>query len=99
MKVKALDKNPGEGDFSIFCPACQVEHQIWTTERNYNKALWQFNNDMEKPTFSPSVKITIGHHPKPNDICHFFIRDGRIEYCDDCTHSLAGRVVDLPEIV
>lgn len=31
-------------------------------------------------------------------VCHSFIRDGRIQFLDDCTHALAGTTVDLPEI-
>ena len=31
-------------------------------------------------------------------ICHYFIRAGRIEFCADSTHALAGQAVDLPEI-
>ncbi|KAA5609698.1 ammonia monooxygenase [Rhodovastum atsumiense] len=29
--------------------------------------------------------------------CHSFVRAGRIEFLSDCTHSLAGRTVDLPD--
>lgn len=29
--------------------------------------------------------------------CHSFVRDGRIQFLSDCTHSLAGQTVDLPE--
>lgn len=27
--------------------------------------------------------------------CHSFVREGRIEFLSDCTHSLAGQTVDL----
>lgn len=30
-------------------------------------------------------------------ICHSFVTDGRIQFLGDCTHSLAGQTVDLPE--
>lgn len=29
--------------------------------------------------------------------CHSFVTDGRIQYLGDCTHSLAGQTVDLPD--
>lgn len=38
----------------------------------------------EKPDFSCSV-------------CHSFVTDGRIQFLGDCTHSLAGQTVDLPD--
>lgn len=28
-------------------------------------------------------------------VCHSFVRDGRIEFLNDCTHALAGQTVDL----
>lgn len=34
----------------------------------------------------------------PCCICHSFVRAGRIQFLDDCTHALAGQTVDLPEI-
>lgn len=35
---------------------------------------------------------------KPLDgCCHYFIRDGQIQYCGDCTHDLNGQTVPLPE--
>lgn len=30
--------------------------------------------------------------------CHSFVRDGRIQFLDDCSHALAGQTVDLPEL-
>lgn len=29
-------------------------------------------------------------------VCHSFVRDGRIEFLQDCTHALAGQTVDIP---
>lgn len=31
-------------------------------------------------------------------ICHSFVKDGQIQYLFDCTHELAGKTVDLPDI-
>jgi hypothetical protein len=30
--------------------------------------------------------------------CHFIVTGGRIHYCGDCTHNLAGQTLDLLEI-
>jgi hypothetical protein len=30
-------------------------------------------------------------------VCHSFVRDGRIQFLGDCTHSLANQTVDLPD--
>lgn len=29
--------------------------------------------------------------------CHFFVKNGRIQFLSDCTHKLAGQTVELPE--
>ncbi len=31
-------------------------------------------------------------------VCHSFVKDGQIQFLSDCTHALAGRTVELPEI-
>ena len=31
-------------------------------------------------------------------VCHSFIRAGRIEYLGDCTHELAGQVVEMADV-
>lgn len=71
---------------------------------------WGFNGDFEKPTFSPSVKVTgkrritdeeydrIRAGEKidiPDMCCHSFVRDGQIEFLSDCTHEFAGKTVPL----
>jgi hypothetical protein len=72
------------------CPGCAGMH--------YADERWTFNGDIESPTFSPSIKVTVGHHPDPPDICHSFVRDGKIQFLNDCTHELKGQTVSLPEI-
>lgn len=56
---------------------------------------WSFNGNYERPTFSPSIKVEIGHYPDPSDICHSFVTDGKIKYLNDCTHELAEKTIDL----
>ncbi len=40
---------------------------------------------------------TVKEFDKKQTICHLFIREGMIEYLSDCTHSLAGQTVELPD--
>jgi hypothetical protein len=62
---------------------------------------WQFNGNMEKPSFTPSLLNTGNYYNEKtgqNDIecrCHLFVTDGKIQYCSDCTHELAGQTVEL----
>ena len=73
--------------FEFYCPGCKVGHQF--------NSRWQFNGDVEKPTISPSVLLTGGSDP--NYRCHSFIKEGKIQFLDDCSHELKGQTVDLPD--
>lgn len=64
---------------------------------------WGFNNNFEKPTFTPSLNTwwggyKNGDHDIPLHRCHSFITDGKIQFLGDCTHALANQTVDLPDI-
>lgn len=70
--------------WAIFCPACQMTHMV--------NSSWTFNNDLEKPTFIPSLLVT------NEDIrCHSFVTNGKIEFLNDCKHDLAGQTVELKQ--
>ena len=78
------------------CPGCKHDHSV-PADR------WSFSGDVEKPTLSPSVRHFIPadgkHFPVERTICHYFIREGFIEYCGDCEHNLRNQRVELPEMV
>lgn len=76
--------------YMIECPGCDMPHQF--------DHRWTFNGDMEKPTFFPSLKVTWTHGGSEKRVCHSFVRNGKIEYLKDCTHSMAGQTVDLPVV-
>lgn len=73
----------------VDCPGCKQWHVL--DDR------WTFNGDAEKPTFNPSLLVNgnqqYRNHAVPR--CHSFIRDGNIQFLDDCTHELAGKTVPL----
>jgi len=87
-----------------WCPGCDEPHGV-TIEGGPPQ--WTFNGDYDRPTFSPSVLCftteTTDDDDKPlpapvrRTLCHYFIRDGRIEFCGDSPHKLAGKTVDLPD--
>lgn len=69
---------------------------------------------LDRPTLTPSISVSSGHyasHWKPGDgcwcgkdygfscyRCHSVVTDGRIMFCTDSTHALAGQTVDMPDI-
>lgn len=87
---------------SDWCPPDmeRSEHR-WTAQ-------WTFNGDFDKPVFGPSLLVTSNRWDKATEQkvptrCHTFVgchgaEPGQIIYLNDCTHALAGQVVDLPEI-
>ena len=94
---KFLDR--ADGGYFHWCPACETKHYIAVDKPLNNGALWSFDGNAQAPTFNPSVRVSIpAAHGLPTRCCHYFIRAGTIEYCADCTHALAGKTVDLPEV-
>ena len=93
MKIKNLI---GGGQV-FFCPGCGHTHTVNTQLG----PRWSYNNDPVKPTFSPSIKVLVQwseHDPNDkDDICHSFVRDGKIQFLTDCTHEMVGKIVDIPD--
>jgi hypothetical protein len=71
----------------FFCPGCGFGH--WFVD---SPGQWTWNGDRDKPTISPSVLAW-----SDTFRCHSFVRDGRIQFLSDCTHSMKRQTVDLPE--
>lgn len=88
----------------IKCPGCECDHVLEIRENQHPH--WTFNNNFEKPTFTPSLVVKTGKFVDPtfedsdklSSICHSFITDGRIQFLSDSTHPLAGQTVELPEL-
>jgi hypothetical protein len=60
---------------------------------------WEFNGDIDRPTFSPSILQRLRFGDEPGErVCHSFVRDGHIQFLGDCTHHLANQTVELPEL-
>lgn len=82
-----------------YCPACGHMHGYAVEQPFRNGARWSFNGNGDCPSFTPSMNIGIGPFPDGHiDRCHYFVTDGRIQYCGDSTHAMAGQTVDLPDI-
>ena len=93
--AKAFEDIDTRGHFLIECPACGSLHCFDTR--------WKFNGDLDNPTFSPSMLVTVPEYRdgrptgKNNSVCHSFVRNGSIQFLNDCTHEMAGKTVELPE--
>lgn len=76
-----------QSGYAHWCPGCERLHILPND--------WTFNGDVERPTFSPSFLHRLGQE---GPVCHYFVREGRIEYCGDSHHALAGQTVDIPPL-
>jgi hypothetical protein len=91
------------GHILFWCPGCDGAHMIRVREDGKHEGgAWGYNLDPERPTFTPSVLVRYdgkdaGKEGAPPSVCHSFVTDGRIQFLSDCTHSLAGQTVDLPD--
>lgn len=93
---EVLKQDDTHYSWCFYCPACAALHQCDNR--------WGFNGNVEKPTFEGSVLV---HEVKPtadsvpgyrgHPRCHSFVTDGKISYCGDSTHAMAGQTVDLPD--
>lgn len=92
----------------FWCPGCNGAHGI-----SIRPGSWTCNDDLERPTISPSVllyshgtlidntldgdALTAPSNVRQTPRCHSFITDGRIQFLADSDHALAGQTVELPE--
>ncbi len=92
------------GHLAHWCPACKELHEIAVDRPFRNGARWTWDGNGAAPSFSPSMNIRVGPYPQSSkkaghvDVCHYFVRAGRIEYLGDCTHVMAGQTVDMPDL-
>nr|WP_244656283.1 MULTISPECIES: DUF6527 family protein [unclassified Rhizobium] len=89
-----------DGGILFWCPGCDGAHVVSIGEGAGPR--WGFNGNYDAPTFTPSVLVTYngsdaGVGEAPPAICHSFVTDGKIQFLSDCTHSLAGQTVDIPD--
>lgn len=84
--ISELDVQGGKW-YTFYCPGCKCSHHFTDS--------WQFNQDYDKPTVSPSILVNQGRANPTAHICHIFIRGGKIEFLNDCTHHLAGQTVEM----
>lgn len=94
-KIKKVPVSETRHQYLFNCPGCDQEHA-------FNDVIWTWNENYDRPTLYPSYlmhgyKFDKDHNSVPF-VCHSYIENGMIKYLTDCTHSLAGQTVELPEI-
>ena len=93
--MKEVFRKLEKGNIAFMCIGCDEMHVIPIEGNN----AWGFNGDYEKPTLTPSIKVSADFDGRvPKRICHSFVTDGEIKYLNDCTHELKGQTIKLPII-
>lgn len=88
MKVVKI-KNLWDGTIHChyMCPGCGYDHA-------FNPEVHKYNGDGSSPTVTPSL---LQNNPQGHHTCHSYIKDGKIEFLNDCWHDKKGQTIDLPE--
>lgn len=83
MKLRKFSYEEVEG-YTFICKPCNSEHVFYTKTGN-PQTEWEFNGNMDVPTFTPSLK-----NSRPGYCCHLNLTDGILMYHSDCTHAAVG---------
>jgi len=86
-KVKKFGVETANTIYMFFCPGCKCGHCFDQS--------WEFNQNMDKPTLSPSYVTGINDFKDKR--CHSFIKNGKIRFLDDCYHDLKNKTVELED--
>lgn len=76
--------------YAHWCPGCEEDHPLPDG--------WDFNGNLESPTFTPSFKHSGYNRRHQNFVCHYVLTDGILNFCADCTHALKSTSVPLPDL-
>ncbi|WP_072143679.1 DUF6527 family protein [Pseudanabaena sp. 'Roaring Creek'] len=84
MKLGKLRKV--DDGYLVYCPGCKTHHLL--------DSRWSLTGDKDNPTFRPSILV----NAEKLDTCHSFITNGQWQFLNDCSHELAGKIVDLESV-
>jgi hypothetical protein len=91
VKVHIAKDGYGRDMCLLRCPGCDNVHDFTG---------WTWNKDVRCPTISPSILVTYQEGGAGGPVvstCHSFVEDGKFRFLPDCTHTLAGQVVEVPD--
>ena len=89
MKIYEIVDGTDNEKYGFFCPACGFGH--WFKIKG-DGPKWTWNEDRDKPTISPSILAW-----SDDFRCHSFVKNGKIKFCNDCTHDKKGQEMGLPD--
>ena len=92
-------------NYYFWCEGCKELHGFRTKAPQppltvYPNPVWTFNGNVERPTFTPSLRYRRhrADYPGCKPHCHTIVTDGQVQFCSDCEHELAGKTVEMSSI-
>ena len=80
----------GNGDAPTFTPSILVRSvRIDGGDEEIERIIDTYRLPQEREAMLADKRI--------NTVCHSYVTDGRIKFLGDCTHTLVGQTVDLPD--
>ena len=94
--------------YAHWCPACKQMHPLpdsWTFNGDLNKPTFSPSFKTtglhlvtdESGNWTGEWKLDSQGKPIPYT-CHYILTNGILNFCGDCTHSMANQSVPLPEL-
>ncbi len=93
----------GEHTYKFWCPGCDSAHAVrdaWTVNTGtatISPSVLVYSNKTFIDSTLEGDALTAPENISETPQCHSFVTDGCIQFLGDCTHSLAGRTVELPD--
>ena len=84
--------------YVFFCPGCERNHFFPTTVSDAEGRRWIFNGDVVRPSFTPAQRMEYEYEDRRSDVCHLWVSHGMLDFLDDCTHRLRGKIIPMREI-
>lgn len=91
-----------------WCPACKEMHRLpntWSFNGDVNKPTFSpsFKHSGIQTVKDENGKWTGEWKLDANGkgipfVCHYILTNGILNFCGDCTHSMSGQSVPLPEL-
>ena len=78
----------------LWCPGCDQLHA--PSVEGTGPPIWQWDNNLESPTLSPSILITWTEgEEKTEHRCHSYLIAGNWQFLADSTHKLRSQTVPM----
>lgn len=98
----------------FWCPGCEYVGEDGETQGGAHmlpitgsgdigaQPSWGFSGTEDCPTLSPSILSKVDFRRVNGEVvhlvCHSFMRNGQLEFLEDCNHQYAGQTIGLPPL-